>query len=243
MIPKLQVIENNFKEVNLYMKKNDFFSGPLYTILSYVYYFAATNLLFLLSNIIFLMTFAVAEPNIYSYIILFITAIPGGPSICALLSVMEKLISEREISVWKDYTTAYKKNFRQALKIWMFILISMVILIVDIKFVSSKPDYKFTSMFFLGVMLVVTVIGLYSFPILSKFYMKTKDVILTSIYFSIRKFPVTMLKIVIMVGVFSALKYFKIIGFLFFTSVIAYLIMYYDRKMFAELQEKLANVI
>ncbi len=225
-------------KVDSNMGKKDFFSSPMYTILSYIYYFAAANLLFLLSNIIFIATLAVAEPNIYAIILLFITAIPCGPSISALLSIMEKLIIEKEISVWKDYITAYKQNFKQSLKTWMIILLSVIILAVDIKFVSSNSDYKFTSTFFLGLMIIVILIGLYSFSILSKFKMGTKDVILLSIYFSIRKFPVTILKLAIIASIFWTLKYFKIVGFLFFTSIIAYLIMCFDEKMIIEIKEK-----
>lgn len=185
------------------------------------------------------MIYSAAEPNIYSYVLLFITAIPFGPSVSALLSVMGKLLKEKEIDVWKDYSKAYKDNFKQALKIWVFLLIAMGILIVDVKVVSSIPSCRFLGAFFLGIMLILMLIALYAFPILSRFYMKTADIIRVSIYFSIRKLPTTAVKIVIIIGSFYLLKYFRVLGFMFFTSVIAYFIMFYDRTTLAKLEDKI----
>ena len=202
------------------MRDKDFFSRPLYRVFSYIYNFFAANILFLISNLIFIMVFAVGDPNIYTYVLLFITAIPFGPSISAILYVMGKLLHEKDIEVWKDYSSAYKQNFKQSLIIWMFLLMVMGILIVDINFVNSIPSYRFVSMFFLGLMIVLMLIALYAFPILSKFNMKTMDIIRTSIYFSIRKFPTTAVKIVIIIGTFYLLKYLKIVGLMFFTSVL-----------------------
>lgn len=227
------------KGVNLYMKNKDLFDRPLYKIFNYVYYFSGANILFLISNILFLMVYEAAELNIYSYVLLFVTAIPLGPSISALLSVMGKLLQEKEIEVWKDYSSAYRQNFKQSLKIWMILLIVMVILLVDVKAVSSNPNYRFFAAFFLGIMIILLLIALYSFPILTKFDMKTIDVIRASIYFSIRKLPTTAVKIVIIIGTFYVLRYLKFVGFMFFTSVIAFLIMFYDRSTFAELESKL----
>lgn len=221
------------------MKKKEFFNGPLYIALSYVYYFFAANVLFLISNLVFIIVYLAAEPNIYSYMLLFITAIPFGPSISALLSIMGKLLKEKEIDVWKDYSRAYKDNFKQALKIWIFLLLAMGILMVDIRVVSSIPSYKFVGAFFLGIMLILMLITLYAFPILSRFYMKTVDIIRASMYFSIRRLPTTAVKIVIIIGTFYLLKYLGFFGFMFFTSVIAYLIMFYDRGALAELEDKL----
>lgn len=221
------------------MKNKDFFDRPLYKGFSFVYYFFATNILFLVSNLIFIMVYSAVEPNIYAYILLFITAIPMGPSISALLSVMGKLMSEKEIDVWKDYSKAYRQNFKQSLAIWIFLLGVFGILLVDINFVKSIPSYGFLGMFFLGIIIILLLIALYAFPILTKFNMKTVDIIRVSIYFSIKKLPTTAVKIVIIIGAFYLLKYFKIIGVMFFTSVIAYLIMFYDKSTFVELETKL----
>lgn len=221
------------------MKNKDLFDKPLYKAFNYVYYFFAANILFLVSNLIFIMIYEAAEPNIYAYILLFITAIPMGPSISALLSVMGKLMKEKEIDLWKDYSRAYRQNFKQSLAIWVFLLIVFGILLVDINFVKSTPSYRFLSMFFLGIMIILMLIALYAFPILTKFSMKTIDIIRVSIYFSIRKLPTTAVKIVIIIGGFYLLKYLKIIGIAFFASVIAYLIMFYDKSTFSELENKL----
>lgn len=223
------------------MKNKDFFDRPLYKGFNYIYYFCVSNILFLVSNFIFIMFYEAAEPNIYSYILLFITAIPMGPSISALLSVMGKLMKDKEIEVWKDYSSAYRQNFKQSLAIWVFLLGVLGILLVDIKFVSSIPSYRFLAAFFLGIMIILMLIALYAFPILTKFNMKTVDILRASIYFSIRKFPTTAVKIVIIIGTFYILKYLKVVGLLFFTSVIAFLIMYYDRSMFDELESKFKN--
>ena len=50
--------------------------------------------------------------------IIIICCIPIGPAATALLSVMGKLIREKDINITKDFFKAYKANFFQSLFFW-----------------------------------------------------------------------------------------------------------------------------
>ncbi|MDT8715669.1 DUF624 domain-containing protein [Clostridium sp. 19966] len=221
------------------MSKGNFFDSPLYTITNYIYYFLMTNLIFVFTNILFFILLLFGTPGFLTYLLLFITAIPLGPSFAAILSVMHKLLRQKELSVAKDYFSAFKQNFKQAIKIWLFQLVAVTVLLVDLNSTHQNAGFAILYPFFLVAFALVVLLGLHAFPILTRFYMKTTDIIKTSFYFTIRKFNITILNLSIIVVVFFLIKYLKMIGILFFASVIAYLIMFYEKDILAQLEEKI----
>ena len=225
--------------------KREFGEGPVYTITNYIFWFFLGNLYFILLNIPLLIILIVLLsngtnplPEGYTSIII-ICCVPIGPAATALLSVMGKLIREKDINMTKDFFKAYKTNFFQSLFFWALEIIVISILFVDISFLISSNYPRVLTILIFIVMAFIFLMSLYIFPIISRFYLGTKDILKTAAYYTIRKFHITILN----------LASFFIVGFIFFKvsafilvfiwSIICYLLMFYQQNILFEIEEKL----
>lgn len=99
--------------------KREFGEGPIYTITNDLIWFFWGNFYFLLLNIplLFVLTVLLSNgakaPSEEFIQIMIICCIPIGPATTALLSVMGKLIREKDIHITRDFFKAYKSNFVQ----------------------------------------------------------------------------------------------------------------------------------
>lgn len=225
--------------------KREFGEGPIYTITNYIFWFFLGNLYFLLLNIpllfILLMLFSTgntALPTGFTTIFI-ICLIPIGPAAAALLSVMGKLIREKDIQITRDFFKAYKTNFIQSLFFGALEIVLISVLLFDIKFFIAQSYPRFLTVFIFIVIAFIFSMGLYVFPIISRFYLSTKDILKTAAYFTIKKINITLLN----------LASFLVVGFIFFkvstfvlvfiASIICYLLMFYQQKVLLEIEEKL----
>lgn len=222
--------------------KREFGEGPIYTITNYIFWFFLGNLYFLLLNIPLLFILIALFSNGSNTIpqgfipIIIICCIPIGPAATALLSVMGKLIREKDINITKDFFKAYKINFFQSLFFWSLEIIILSILFIDIKLVISNSYPKFLTVFIFIVVAFIFSMSLYVFPIISRFYLSTKDILKTAAYYTIRKFHITILNLASFLVVI--LIFFKVSTFIlvFISSIICYLIMFYQQKILLEIE-------
>jgi len=225
--------------------KREFGEGPIYTITNYIYWFFMGNLYFLLFNIpllfiliVFLSNGTKALPEGFTSSII-ICCIPIAPAATALLSVMGKLIREKDIYITKDFFKAYKANFFQSLYFGALEIVLICILFIDIRFLISSSYPRILTAFIFIVIAFIISMSLYVFPIISRFYLGTKDILKTAAYYTIRKIHVTILNFSI----------FLVVGFIFFkvhtfvlvfaSSIICYLLMFYQQKILLEIEENL----
>ncbi|MBU3114102.1 YesL family protein [Clostridium lacusfryxellense] len=225
--------------------KREFGEGPLYTITNYIFWFFMGNLYFLLLNIplvfmllVLLSNGTKAIPQGFTTIAI-ICCIPIAPAATALFSVMGKLIREKDINITKDFFKAYKTNFFQSLFFGALEIILICVLFIDIRFFISSGYPRMLTISIFVVMAFIFSMSLYVFPIISRFYLGWKDVLKTAAYYTIRKFNITLL----------CLSSFLIVGFIFFkistfvlvfvSSIICFLIMYYQQKVLLEIEEKM----
>ena len=225
--------------------KREFGEGPVYTITNYIFWFFLGNLYFLLLNIpllivliVFLSNGTKPLPEGYTSIII-LCCIPIGPAATALLSVMGKLIREKDINMTKDFFKAYKANFFQSLFFWALEIIIISILIIDISFINSSSFPRVITIFILIVIAFIFLMSLYVFPIISRFYLGTKDIIKNAAYYTIKKFNITILNLASFIVV--GFIFFKVSSFiiLFMWSIIFYLLMFYQQKILLEIEERL----
>jgi uncharacterized membrane protein YesL len=182
------------------------------------------------------------ELNAGYFILFFIAALPVGPSITALLSIMAKLVREKDLnSITKEFFKAYKQNFKQSLFIWFVGSLMIAIMLADIKFFNSKSMGAIPVAVFNGLIIILIVLSLYVFPIVSRFYLKTSDVIKLSFYYAIKKFKVTVMNIAAIVAVIFLISRFPSVSFFFFASVACYIIMYYEKDIMKEIEERITN--
>lgn len=225
--------------------KREFGEGPLYSITNYITWFFLGNLYFVLLNIPLLAILIALLSNSISPItkgfiyIVIICFIPLGPAATALLSVMGKLIREKDVNITKDFFKAYKASFFQSLFFWSLEVIIISILFIDIKFFISSSYPQVLTIFIFIIAAFIFLMSLYVFPIISRFYLSTKDILKLSAYYTIRKFHITILSFTSFLTV--GLIFFKVSSFIlaFISSIICYLIMFYEQKILLEIEEKI----
>ena len=224
-------------------RRREFGEGPIYTITNYVFWFLVGSLYFGLCSILFLFVFLTPQENPDSSVlfILIISLIPTGPAITALMSVMGKLVREKDARLTRDFFTAYKQGFKQSMVIWLLELGTITILIIDILFFKKQSYGIFVIPIMYVIGIVILLMGLYAFPLISRFQLKTKDVIRLSFYYTIVKFKITFLNIAaLFIGGFLLYKYTSIAIF-FVTSAVCYMIMFYEKDILKELEDQIGQ--
>ena len=225
--------------------KREFGEGPIYTITNYIFWFFLGNVYFLLMNIPLLFILLVvlsngsnALPEGFTSIVV-ICCIPIGPAATALLSVMGKLIREKDVNITKDFFKAYKTNFFQSLFFWSLELLIIGILLIDTRFFISNNYPGFLTTLIYIIIVFIFLVSLYVFPLISRFYLGWKDILKTAAYYTIKKFHITILNFASFLVVGFLL--FKVSSFLllFMASAICYLLMFYQQKILLEIELKL----
>lgn len=222
-------------------KKKEFGEGPIYTITNYIMWFFLGNFYFLLCNIplIFIM-FSFTGEFVAEYLVLLtLSALPVGPAYTALLSAMGKLVRDKDVNITRDYFKAYKTNFLQSLFIWTLQIILIIILLIDIKFFAGGAYRNIAVPIIYALIIIILVTGIYIYSILSRFYLKTKDVIKASVYFIVGKWKITISCISVLVISFTVAYNFASIAALFIVSITCYALMFLQKDILKELEEKL----
>ncbi|WP_067842177.1 DUF624 domain-containing protein [Amphibacillus sediminis] len=209
---------------------------PLYQIVNYIYAFLVTNFYFLLLMSPFIFFFYAAEFTVKNILIYYITLIPFGPALAALLKTMDKLVADKMIQPSKDYWSYFAKNLKIALKYWLIQWTIIVILIIDIYY--ANLHFPMLSPFFLFLMVVCIVIMCYAFPILTKFEVKIKNLLVVSIYAIFRFLKTTLLNVSTIVAFGIIFYAYPSILILFFMSLICFFIMYNMQTVFKQLEHQ-----
>jgi len=224
--------------------KREFGEGPIYTITNYTFWLFMGNLYFLLMNIpllyILLLFFANGTnplPTGFTTIAI-ICSLPVGPAATALLSVMGKLVREKDINVTKDFFKAYKTNFFQSLFFWALEIVLISLLFIDIGFFRTSNYPQVINVFVLILIAFISLMSLYVFPLIARFYLGVKVILKTATYYTFRKPHITILNFASFLVVGFIFTKFSFIV-LFSSSIICYLIMYYQQNILLEVEEKL----
>ena len=231
-------------EANMANRKKDFGEGIFYNITNYIFWFVSGSVYFMLMNIPLLFIILIflslgSNPLPTGFEIVFVLCcIPIGPASTALLSVMGKLVREKDITITRDFFKAYKTNFKQALFLWVIEISIVVILVVDAKTFASLGFPLYVTYVMYIFVAFIFLISLYVFPIQSKFYMGSKDILKLSTYYCIKKFNITFLCLSVFVVIGIVFTKFPLI-LIFAPSIIAYTIMHYNQKILGEIEKKL----
>ncbi len=223
------------------MAKKEFGEGAIFTITNYIWWFFLGNFYFALTNILFIFVWlgTSSQGDAGFNLLTVISLLPAGPALVALLSVMGKLVRDKDVDMTKDFFRAYKKNFFEALFYWAGLLVILSVIYVDVLYFNSNAKLTVLKMFLTVIAFIVISMALYIFPIISRFYFKVKDVLKTSFYYSIKKFPITVLNWILFVGLtYMAAKITSPFVLMFFWSVLCYLIMLNTKPILNELEEK-----
>ena len=155
-----------------------------------------------------------------------------GASTTALFYVCGKRVNGDEGYIFSDFLKSFKMNFKQSTLIWFLLVLVVAVLVADYIVVGYMGDISSTLRIIFIVMLAeVLIISLYLFPILSKFYMKTKNVIKYAFFMANRHFLTTILCVATMVGIFFLLGKFSFLV-LFMISGYAYITSFMFQRIF-----------
>lgn len=215
------------------------YDKPIYQILQYLYSILLSNIYFLASNILILIysIMVTIDPQIFNVFTFMMLLIPAGPAITALCSTMMKLIRERECAITKEYFTSYREKFKQSITLSIMLVIGAFICLLDYRFFISNGNL-------LGVVfgvgaIYILVISLYIFPIISSIELGKKKVCILSFYYSIKRLPITLIKLALICMVFFISSSINIVSGTFLFSLTCYLIMLCDNKIILELENSL----
>lgn len=220
--------------------KKEFYDKPIYTITNYFTNFVASSIYLAVCNILLILFFVLTamSPDKFNIFFLFIALIPLGPSLGTLYSTISKLLREKDIYFSSYFWNTYKKNFVSFLKLWMVELIILTILFIDFQYFYLHMPQTGIYFVFVVLMAITLLIGLYAFPIASRFEVKLKDVFILSIYYAIKKFPITILKAIVIFLIYYLSKNLSILFLIFTPSIICSIFYFYDRNLLKELEDK-----
>jgi len=220
--------------------KKEFYDTPLHTISNYMTEFFLSSIDLVICNILLILFFiftaiSSGELNLF---FLFISLIPLGPSLGALYSTIGKIVREKDIYFSSYYWSCYKNNFVSYLKLWLIELIMLTILFIDFQYFYLNMPEKGIHIIFVALIIISLVIGLYAFAINSRFEIKLKDLFILSMYYMIKKFPITILKVAVIIVTYYLSKKISIVFLIFIPSIICFIFFYYDKSIFKELENK-----
>ncbi len=242
-----EINAENIRSVYLIMaRKKEFGEGILYTIFNYIWWFLLGNFYFALTNILFILVWVItnAEGTHCVNLLTVISLIPTGPALVALFSVMGKIVRENDVNMTKDFFKAYRKNFSEALFYWVSFLTILIIIYADIIYLNSNVQFMLSKFILISIKFILITVAFilismtfYVFPIISRFYFAKKDVIKISFYYAFKKFHITILNWICVIGLsYLSIVISSTILIFFFWSVLCYLIIFNEKSILMDLE-------
>ena len=218
----------------------EFYDKPIYAVTNYMIGFCLSSIYLAICNILLILFIILTaiSPDNFSFLLLFICLIPFGPSLGALYSTIGKIIREKDIYFSSVFWNSYKKNFLSNLKLWLTELILITIFFIDFRYFYVNMPQTGIHIIIASLIVILLVAGLYAFSINSRFELKLKDLIILSLYFMIKKFPTTILKVIVLALAYYLLKSVSIVFLIFVPSIVCTIFTYYDKDIFREVENK-----
>lgn len=150
-----------------------------------------------LSSRIFNITMKIGDLVILNFIFI-ISCIPLvtiGASCTALYFVTNKMASNTDSYICRDFIKSFKSNFKQATVIWSMLIAIVAILTWDYYMITLFNNESGNLFLILTICIAAVTLStaMYIFPVLSKFCNNTKNIIKNSILLSIKHFPITVI--------------------------------------------------
>ncbi len=224
------------------MEERDFTEGGFYKASSFFWNLVLANVFFLITNLpsILVIIFAPFLTTVTFTLAISGSMIIGAPGAVALFSVMDKLFREKDINPAKDFFKAYKIGFIQSLAMGALIIVVINILYVDMIFFTGT-GIRAINYIITALIIYLALVLSYAYAIIGKFYLRLRDVLALSMYYSLRRFPITLANGAVILFllwlILNVSIFFSFIGF----SLAAYAIMFLQRGMLKLIEEKLSR--
>ena len=193
-------------------------------VFNYGYWFLMLNLYFAVANIPFILALSTLQFVPSNMIYYFITLIPMGPALAALMAALNKIAVEKDISVTKDFWTFYKEDFLGAMRLWSVTLALLFILAMDIAVFMDKSVFAIISPLFIILSILLLNIVICGLLLMTKAKHKLKTLLIMSFYYSIKKFYITFLNTILACFFILILLIKPVFAFMVLPSLIFFLI-------------------
>jgi uncharacterized membrane protein YesL len=165
---------------------NDFGSGRLYKLTQNISWFFITTLWFNVHLIPLFFFFLFVEPTLLNVVWYLIGIIPLGPAIAALMSATIYVIEEDDFTdPTKQFWKYYKRNFMDALSIWLPYLVVVYLFSVNINYHLNVADWggPFIGWLFIILTVLVTLYMMPLFLLTVKFEFRYIDRLKLGLYY------------------------------------------------------------
>ncbi|PWU69367.1 MULTISPECIES: YesL family protein [Gracilibacillus] len=175
------------------MNTNQYSQGGFYRFSNYVYWLLVLNMLFIFTNLLFFAAFMLLIPSISNAIFYFIAFIPSGPAFAALSHSLGVLVRDKDIAPFAEFWKAYRENFLDVMKVWIPILMTFFILVIDIQYFNQNPTvfYQILNGIFLVALLLLTIFTFYVLVITTHYKFRIRDIYRLSIYYIFTRIKIT----------------------------------------------------
>lgn len=116
-------------------------------------------------------------------ILFLVTSLPIvtiGASSAAMYAVLNKMIEEKEFSLFKDYFRAFGKNFLSSTLMWLLMLVIMAVMMIDFRYVFQEMTGGFSYVMRIGTIFVAVMFCMAAnavFPLIVRFDVPLKEII------------------------------------------------------------------
>lgn len=167
------------------------------------------------------------------WVLLLIPVITIGPATSAMYYCMVKVIRRERGYLTREFISAFKSNFKVGTLTTIILAAMYFIIIFDLKWareVEGTVGFILVSVFN-SMLFLITCIAIYAFPILSRFKIKTKQLLKTSLFMAMKHLPSTIL-IAIIIGVFGVGTYLFSILFIVTPGLCCLLVSFLYERIF-----------
>ncbi|WP_199426059.1 DUF624 domain-containing protein [Thermaerobacillus caldiproteolyticus] len=216
----------------------DLQDNMFYRIILYTYWFILCNVYFFLLCIpasLFLL-FQWDYSNLFTWLILFLVTIPMGPALTASFSVMGKLVKEKQVEITKTFFKSLKVNFVQSALFFSIQCILITILIADIAFLKNYPIGHYIRPLLYSLLIMNVLVGLYVYPLLSRFFITNKSVLKLSVWCSFTKWKTTLLLLALLLFTGFILYYIPKVSVYFLIGPFCFAVMLIINDLFQEIE-------
>lgn len=210
----------------------------LFSSFDYVFWFFLLNLFFMLLNLpLILFMLSIGINNISTYFPLFLLcSVPFVPSLTVLIYCMGKLIRYKDLNLFKDFFHGLKINFKQSILLWCGELITVLILYSNIRFFSNFKNGMFFNCIFIVLLLGLFFVTPYIYILISRFSMKSFDIIKSSFILAFTRPLLTLTNTLIIIIPLILFQISPGTTILFISSVLAFLLSFSNKSLLEELE-------
>lgn len=206
---------------------------------NYIFWFFTLNLLFWILNIPIILFFTfIGISQIFTYFPLFLVClIPVMPSFTVILYCINKIYKNKSINLFKDFIRGFRLNFLQSLIIWFIELVLIFLIYSNIKFFSIVSKNLIISSLFICLLILIILLTPYLFLIISRFSMTNMQVLRLSFILTFTRPILTITNFLLILAFMVLFEINPAIVILFLSSIVAFSLIFINKKLLSELED------